>query len=91
MGIIALLTNPDNTHKIKVEGAQTQMAKHTTLSTHGGKRAGAGRKRRVDAVKKTILINISSIPILTDLGDGYLGRGIDKAAVIINQKTKAKP
>jgi hypothetical protein len=91
MGIIALLKNPDNTHKIKVEGAQTQMAKHTTLSTHGGKRAGAGRRRRLNAVKKTILIDQITVDILTDLGDGYLGRGIDKAADIINQKTKAKP
>jgi hypothetical protein len=91
MGIIALLTKPDNTHKIKVEGAQTQMAKHTTLPTHGGKRAGAGRRRRLNAVKKTILIDQITVDILTDLGDGYLGRGIDKAADIINQKTKAKP
>jgi hypothetical protein len=67
------------------------MAKQPTPPTHGGKRKGAGRRRRIDAVKKTILINKSSIPILTDLGGGYLGRGIDKAAVIINQKTKAKP
>ena len=67
------------------------MAKQPTPPTHGGKRAGSGRRRRVDALKKTILIDKSSIEILTDLGDGYLGRGIDKAAVIINQKTKAKP
>jgi hypothetical protein len=67
------------------------MAKQPTPPTHGGKRDGAGRKRRVDALKKTVLIDKSSVEILTDLGDGYLGRGIDKAAVIINQKTKAKP
>lgn len=66
------------------------MKNKPTPPNHGGKRDGAGRKRRVDAVKKTILIDKSSIEILTDLGDGYLGRGIDLAAVIINQKTKVK-
>lgn len=67
------------------------MAKHSPPPTHGGKRTGAGRKRREDAVKKTVLINESAVEILTDLGGGYLGRGIDLAAGIIEKTKKAKP
>jgi hypothetical protein len=41
-------------------------------------------------VKKTVLIEKTSIATLVNLGDGYLGRGIDEAAVII-ERQKAKP
>ena len=58
--------------------------------THGGKRPGAGRRKRPNAVKKTVLIEKTSIATLVNLGDGYLGRGIDEAAVII-ERQKAKP
>ena len=52
----------------------------------GGKRAGSGRKKRVTAVKKTVLIESSSVDILTQAGDGYLGKGIDLAAEFLQTK-----
>jgi hypothetical protein len=58
-----------------------------TKSKQGGKRKGSGRKKRVTAVKKTVLIETSSVAILTQAGDGYLGKGIDLAAEFL-QTTK---
>ena len=54
-------------------------------TTHGGKRTGAGRRKRPTAVKKTVLIEQESVDFYKRLGDGYLGRGIDEAVSIINR------
>ena len=53
----------------------------------GGARKGSGRKKRETAVKKTVLIEQSSVDILTQYG-GYLGRGIDLAAAALQTKKK---
>ena len=55
-------------------------------SQQGGKRKGSGRKKRVTAIKKTVLIESSSVAILTQAGDGYLGKGIDLAADFLKTK-----
>ena len=68
------------------------MTKKTKPTKHGGERPGAGRKRRTTAVKKTVLIEKASVKILIDFSKrinegrkGYLGHGIDVAALIIQE------
>lgn len=61
--------------------------------THGGKRIAGpgktiGRKKRTTAVKKTVLIETSSVAILKKAGDGLLGKGIDLAADFLQANKK---
>lgn len=67
---------------------KTKIRKKNIL--HGGKRTGAGRAKRLTAVVKNVLIEKSSVDFLTHYGDGYLGRGIDKAADFLSNLQAVK-
>ena len=45
-----------------------------------------GRKKRTTAVRKLVLIELSTVTIMRKLGAGKLGRGIDRAAQILSKK-----
>ena len=55
---------------------------------NGGKRPGSGRKKRETAVLKTVLIEKDTVEFYTSYGDGYLGRGMDKAADFLKRLGK---
>jgi len=50
--------------------------------------AKPGPKRRVTAVRKYILIEKDTVKFMRRLGNGKLGRGIDKAAEILKKGVK---
>ena len=51
--------------------------------TSGGKRIGAGRKPRLTAHRRTILVEDSTIDTMRDIGNGTISRGIDMSAKLI--------
>jgi len=61
-----------------------------TYKTKVTTKAKSGPKPRVTAVRKLVLIEKSTVEFMRKLGDGRLGRGIDRAAEILNDWSQAE-